>query len=84
MLAHLFDPRATHGQGSLFLDRFLELVQSAADRSGLSLSVTTSPGSDGWSCRKEYMLPRNRGRVDILIVGPTIVIVIACVNIPIS
>jgi hypothetical protein len=51
-LVHLFDPLGVHGQGSLFLDSFLNEI-------GI-----TRRASD-WSCEREWPIPS--GRIDILL-----------------
>jgi hypothetical protein len=55
ILAHLFDPTASHCQGRLFLERFL------TDAVG----VGAGPKTSNWTVRKEWVVPG--GRIDILL-----------------
>jgi len=54
-LAHLFDPTASHCQGSLFLERFL------VGAIGVGVGSNTS----NWTALKEWVVPG--GRIDILV-----------------
>jgi PD-(D/E)XK nuclease superfamily protein len=76
MLAHLLDPTASHCQGPLFLQGLLDKLQIAGQAQGLQLGFPHIENASTWSCRKEVNLPGALGRVDIVIRGPTHLIVI--------
>jgi hypothetical protein len=64
-LAHLFNPRGTHGQRTLFLDYFLTEVETARQASD-------------WTCDKEWII--SNGRIDILLQSKQDGVIIAIEN----
>jgi len=76
MLAYLLDPMKGHDQGTLFLSLFLDALKKAADSQGLDINIPRVESAVGWSCRKEFVLPEPLGRLDLMLQGPEILIVV--------
>jgi hypothetical protein len=76
LLAHLLDPAASHAQQARFLSIFLQIVQGAASRQGKERRVPSPQNPWDWRCRPEAPLPDGLGRVDILLRGPDLLIII--------
>ena len=72
VIADLFNPSASHGQGLLFLDQFLRGLQRSSEDGGRPLDLTQGYGDDGWTVREdsvrvrvERVIPPGRRRLDI-------------------
>jgi hypothetical protein len=76
MLAHLLDPGGSHAQGALFLQCFLDVVQTAASRKVKNLSLPQLEDPTLWRCRKEVPLSDGLGQVDVLLRGPGLLLII--------
>lgn len=76
MLAHLLDPAKGHAQGTLFLRKFLDIIQREAEHQGIPIRIPRLEDGSRWQCRNEVGLPRGLGRADILLRGPDLLLVI--------
>jgi hypothetical protein len=78
MLAHLLDPAGSHAQRTRFLSDFLNIVQAAADgqRKNLHLPRPEDSAIGQWRCEREFLLPRDLGKADVILYGPSLLLVI--------
>lgn len=76
LLAYLLDPLAGHAQGTLFLNKFFEVIRRVAERQATQLLVPALRNGSCWRCRKEVRLPRGYGQADIMLQSPDLMLII--------